>query len=346
MLMVLNLHSFDGFNQGHGFWQAFDFFRESTSICAVDCFLMISGYFGIKWKLKSFFNLIFQIFYYSIGIYLVVVALGIVDWNLREFLIRFACLFAKSWGFVVGYVILYFLAPIFNVFTDKTSTRALGQYIFILFLATNFICLSQESVLVFTYSLMYLIGRFLRKINIKDSCIPAGKLYVLITLTIFVLVYFVIFKLLHQHNAVSLFVGFIGYRYSAPLVILQAAFLLIYFSKLEFNSKIINWGAASCFSIFLIHMHPTIKEIGYLSYTRSLYNQPVLYHIIALTFLIVTVFCMSIIIDKLRICISNSCYTLFTKSRNYIPQKWLRFDGYSLMLERIAHNRKIESEID
>ena len=59
MLMVLNLHSFWGYVHNHGsvVFQAFDFFRESTSICAVNVFILISGYFGIKWKVKSFFNL-------------------------------------------------------------------------------------------------------------------------------------------------------------------------------------------------------------------------------------------------------------------------------------------------
>ena len=55
MLMVLNLHSFWGFEHGSGILQAVDFFRESTSICAVNTFLIISGYFGINWKFKSFF---------------------------------------------------------------------------------------------------------------------------------------------------------------------------------------------------------------------------------------------------------------------------------------------------
>ena len=32
---------------------------------AVDCFVLISGYFGIKWKSRSFLGLFFQIEFYS-----------------------------------------------------------------------------------------------------------------------------------------------------------------------------------------------------------------------------------------------------------------------------------------
>ena len=123
MLMILSLHSFSGFQHGSGFWQAVDFFRESVCICAVDCFILISGYFGIKWKFKSFFNLIFQIIYYSVGIYLVAVAIGVADWNVKEFLIRFACLSKSSWGFVVSYVILYFCSPVLNIFAERLSSK-------------------------------------------------------------------------------------------------------------------------------------------------------------------------------------------------------------------------------
>lgn len=53
MLMVLNLHSFHGFSHGFGVMQMLDIFRESTSICAVNVFLLISGCFGIRWRFKS-----------------------------------------------------------------------------------------------------------------------------------------------------------------------------------------------------------------------------------------------------------------------------------------------------
>lgn len=38
---------------------------KSLSIVCVNCFVLISGYFGIKLKLRSFLNLIFQMVYWS-----------------------------------------------------------------------------------------------------------------------------------------------------------------------------------------------------------------------------------------------------------------------------------------
>ena len=186
--MVLNLHSFHGWHYGTGLWQAIDFFRESASICAVDCFLLISGYFGIKWKFRSFFKLVFQISFYSVGIYLVAVFFQIVEWNIKDFLLRFACLFYDSWGFVVGYIILYFLSPVLNSFAKFADPRQYLLHLLGLFIATNFICLSSEGQLVLTYSLVYMIGRFLNKYRIDQSSIAAGKAYSATTLLIFILV--------------------------------------------------------------------------------------------------------------------------------------------------------------
>ena len=329
MLMILNLHSFWGYQHGSGVWQALDFFRESTSICAVDCFVLISGYFGIKWKFKSFFNLIFQIFFYSIGIYLVAVGIGVVNWSFMEFALRFACLFTSSWGFVINYIILYFCAPVLNVFSENKTSRELLIYIIVFFVAINFVSLPESSF--FTYALVYLIGRFLNKINISTIEYPARKAYWGATVIIFLLVYGLLYKTLHISDPKTinkLPIGVLGFAYSSPFVILQAVFLFICFARMNFYSKIINWCAASSFAIFLIHMHPTIKKIGYYSFTSELYELPVLQHILYLILLIIFVFFMSIAVDKIRLLVSNFLYHILETLIKLIPSKWKSIDTF------------------
>lgn len=329
MLMVLNLHSFNGYSHGDGLWQAFDFFRESTSICAVNCFILISGYFGIKWKFKSIFNLIFQLFFYSVGIYMVVVALGVVDWNLKDFLLRFTCLFRDSWWFAISYLLLFFCAPLLNAFADNASKRELFLYIVIYFCVLNFISIPREEV--FTFALLYLIGRLLSKVEIDKITFHVRGAYWFTTLLIFSLVYFVIYKAMHINNADVVCewpVGFIGYDYAAPLVILQAVFLFLVFSKMRFKSKFVNWCASSCFAIYLIHMHPTIKEIGYYSLTESLYNCPPLQHYLLLFIVIITIFFASILVDKIRIIVSNGIYSLTYKIRGVLPNRLFKLESY------------------
>lgn len=303
--MVLNLHSCWCFDACKGWGQGFDFFREAISICAVDVFLIISGYFGIKWKPRSFFNLIFQLFFYSFGVYLVVTALGIVEFSL-EGLSQCAKATYASWGFISGYVVLYFVAPLINAFVDKVGKKELLGYIGVFYFAVLFVCIEEEYFLFF---LMYIIGKYVRKTELVERWkVHGGRMYWLITIGIFVVSYFLYLFTPLNTAALQSKIPLIALNYRSPLIILQAVFLFLFFARLKFHSNAINWQAASCLSIFLIHMHPAIKDIGYYSYTLYLYNLPICQHVAMLACMIVGVFFGSILIDKIRIFISDLLY--------------------------------------
>lgn len=325
MLMVLNLHSFWGYDHNHGSMiiQAIDFFRESTSICAVNAFILISGYFGIKWKPKSFFNLIFQCFFYSFVVYGVAIIVGAFEFQKTEFIECFKALF-KSWGFITSYIVLYFLSPLLNAFADKSSSREMLIYIVILFFAENFIFLSYGTI---NFCLLYLIGRYVRKTKMPERLrLNPSHAYWITTLLLFIIV-FVLYLTFHW-DAVRMCKLVIAYSYSSPLVILQAVFLFLIFSRFNFESRVVNWCASSCLAIFLIHMHPAIKYIGYYNITESLYERPVLEHIFGLILIMSIVFFGSILVDKVRIALSDITYKTLFFICNKIPHKFFSLDVY------------------
>lgn len=297
MLMVLNLHSFWGYEFGSGVLQALDFLRESFSICAVDCFILISGYFSIKWKWNSFYNLIFQVFFYAFGVYFFCIGLDFFEFERASFLECFKSLY-KFWGFISYYLILYFMSPLLNAFAEKTDSKNLLIYIFTLFFAENFILRPVEGPL--NFCLLYLIGRWLSKTSMINK-IPFNplKAYMVMSGIIFVVVYLLYLKL--HLNAEQMNGLIVGFSYSSPFVILQAIFLFVFFGKMKIQNKFINWCSVSCLSVFLIHMHPSIKYIGYYSFTKSLYQMPFVEHALILAALIISVFFASILVDKVRI---------------------------------------------
>ena len=325
MLMVLNLHSFWGFDYGSGFLQAIDIFRESTSICAVDAFILISGYFGIKWKWKSFFNLTFQCFFYSFVVYGTAVILGVIEFNNAELGECFKALY-KSWPFISSYIFLYFMAPLLNIFSEKSSSQELLLFILILFLAENFI-MHATGTSGINFCLVYLVGRFMREKEIPQQLnASASKGYWLITVLIFVIVY-CLYLIFHFDGDVMTRLV-IAYNYSSPFVILQACFLFMFFYRFKFQSKIVNWCASSCLAVFLIHMHPAVAEILYKGYTRSLYSLPVAEHILVMTALIISVFVGCILIDKVRIAISDIVYKMLSLIFRRVPSKYLLIETY------------------
>lgn len=324
MLMVLNLHSFWGYDHGNGILQAVDFFRESTSICAVNVFLLISGYFGIKWKFKSFFNLVFQIFFYAFGVYLAVVALGLKDFSTQEFLSNAACLY-KHWGFITGYVLLYMLSPMLNALTETQTSKELLMTILVLYVSEYLITRDCGSL---NYGILYLIGKFIRKTDSVDRLkVNATLGYGLVTMVIFISVWS-LYKLANFYASEKMQGFFLGYSYAGPFVILQAIFLFLVFARMNFTSKFINWCSASCLSMFLIHMHPAIKQIGYYDFTESLYELSPLMHIVGLLVLIISVFWGCILVDKIRIAISNAVVTLLCKTKQLLPMRMFEIETY------------------
>lgn len=324
MLMVLNLHSFWGYYHGSGIGQFFDFFRNSISICAVNVFLIISGFYGIKWKFKSLYSLVFQCLFYSFGVYLISVAFGIVEYNTNEFLRNIACLY-DYWYFITFYLLLYFLSPLLNAFVDNSSVKNLLIYVIVLYICENFIC---RGFAFLNYILMYLIGRWLNKSNsVNNALYNPKKLFWAITVAITVMSY-ALFLYTPINNGEKMNDFLLGYSYNSPLIIIQAVFLFLIFARMSFNNKYINWCASSCLSIFLIHMHPTIKKIGYYTITESFYELPAWQHILYLTCLITIVFFGSILIDKIRMVISDLLYKTLILIINMLPQKLRNTDYY------------------
>lgn len=306
MFMILNLHSFWGYTHGSGVLQALDIFRECICICAVDVFLIISGYFGIKWRFKSIFNLIFQLFFYAFAVYGVAVLLGVIDYSTSGLLCNVKCLY-DHWGFITYYLLLYLCAPLLNAFVEKVTEKQLLGFIIILVMSEWFLTRDYSFL---NYCTMYLVGRYISvSDSVKNKCIKPGLYFWLTTALIFVFVY-ISFKFLHVTDASKMQSLPWGLNYAAPLVILQAVFLFIVFARLKFQSRFINWCAVSCLSIFLIHMHPSIKEIGYYGYTESLYSLSLFEHIYKLSLLMIIVFWGSIMVDKVRIFISSLIYKL------------------------------------
>ena len=305
MLMVLNLHCCWCFDACTGLHQAVDVFREATSICAVDCFLIISGYFGIKWKIKSFWNLMFQLFFYSFGVYIVAVGLGVIDFTVSG-LSQCAKATYASWGFISGYVALYFVAPLINAFVEKSTNRELLCYIVAFLAAAILICRSSDNV--FLYLQLYMVGRLIRKADIVSRIkVSPVRGYWLMTVIIFCASY-ALYMAGILTTAEAQVKSPLALNYLNPFIILQAAFLFIVFGRMNFQSKIVNWLSASSLAIFLIHMHPAIKEIGYYAYSKSLYSQPLATYIGMTIALVVVVFFGSILIDKIRIFISDKVY--------------------------------------
>ncbi len=226
---------------------------ELRSLCfvCVNCFILISGYYGIKWKLRSFCNLIFQFVFWSVLCTLVVMAVQ-SNCSLAFAAEAFKHDIIGRW-FVESYIGLYVFAPILNMFVKNTTTkdfaRVIGAY-YVFSTIWGWMGKSpdiNEGMSVISLVGLYLIGAFIRKVDFK---------WLSMNRWIYLFSYLGIGFALVAFSAIALKLGVNKslYGYLNPLVIVESVCLFLFFLKINIGYiKWVNWISASVFSVYLCH---------------------------------------------------------------------------------------------
>lgn len=237
----------------------------------VNCFILISGFFGIKFKLRSLFNLYAICAFYNLIAY--GVHIGLDDASIgRSLILNTLFPFSHStWWFINCYVQLFFFAPLINFAIDNTNRHQHLGIIALLtitniylghFWQTELFDKIGMSTLHFIY--IYIIGRYLGKYASAHTidC--------------------------NRHKWLALFLGcalcagigkglehlaiipnWMGLSNNSPLMIGSAIGLLLYANSFHFNCKFINTVAISTLAIYLGHEHEYINDHIY-NYISSL----------------------------------------------------------------------------
>ena len=85
----------------------------------VNCFLLISGYYLVGSKgrsIKSIARIWLQIFFYSVGITLLFVALGKTEFNIKSLVSACLPITTVTWDYASTYFVLILFTPFLNVF--------------------------------------------------------------------------------------------------------------------------------------------------------------------------------------------------------------------------------------
>jgi len=227
---------------------------ESFAIIGVNCFTMISGYFGIRLKVKAVVGYLYQCMFYAL-----IVAAGVCILLPHHYPLSYL---GESWmvlthtdlWYVPAYFLLMLLAPLLNAGVEALSRRhftlVLGAFtLFTLwagwwwggtFNPTGY----TISQLIF----VYLIGRYVRlylpERHGTGPAIKSGICYLL-------------FSLLILASALWL-PSSKAFAYNSPAVLGSTVSLFLMFRSLCFQSRFINYVARSAFAVYLIHKSPGV----------------------------------------------------------------------------------------
>ncbi len=263
MLMVLAIHA-DFFSLGRPTYAQFvasplDVWTrmavEVLGIVAVDVFVLISGWFGIRASVRGFCRYLFTCMFFCLGVN-VVCSLhpALQADSLRMIYDRMEL----NW-FVKAYMLLYILAPVLNAFVT-TASRRTQERVLIGFFAVQTLfgwMTGSAGYFVQGYSPLAFVGLYLlaRYVAIFRPRWSRGGAKTWFALYIGI-------------SAVQSIIGIVAMRigvaldrlisYINPLVIAASLALLLGFRELHFRSRQVNWLARSSFAVFLLHTHPAL----------------------------------------------------------------------------------------
>lgn len=273
---------------------------EQLSLVAVNVFVLISGWFGVRLTVRSLGSLLFQVMFYALLIIGVVAAtLGIPAEQCPTAWLTLVPGY-HHW-FIRSYIGLMLLSPVLNTFTASCTVRRLavvtGSF-FAFQTVYGWICnadgfLNGYSLLSFIG--LYLLGHLAHRLQwhtrrrramvwIYPGCVVANTVVTLLMLAC--------------RGSVPAWVN----SYNSPLVIAGALGLVLTFAGMKpWTSRTVNAAAASSLAVYLIHFNPLLFA-HYLAACRSLYrNLPPGADLAAILLFAAAVFCVCLAVDRLRV---------------------------------------------
>ena len=294
---------------------------EMLSIVAVNVFILISGWFSIKPSLKGFAKFAFQCLFFSVGVYISTVLLGLSTFSSRGIAECFA-IKADDYWFIPSYICLYFFSPVLNTFLNNAEEKTIKRVIvcFFVFQTLYSFIGNGGAFLMKGYSALSFIGLYLLSGYVRryvDVSIYNNHIYLYGYLAISIVLTCTYLFLAYNHceSIASRLI-----LYSNPLVILSALLLLIYFTTLNFTSIVVNRISLSCFAVYLLHCNPNLFGTIFIQSIRNVSNE-CFFSFLMLFSVVILWFITAILIDQIRIILWNKiaatkvCCYLFDNNR-------------------------------
>lgn len=253
----LELKSIGSAGYGNGLLTYGKLAINSIVIVAVDVFIFISGFYGMRLRWGSLLSLIGQAVFYSVGLYLIF-ALGVFhNWNIADFSRSLFPIFSYCWWYLTIFVALMLIAPFLNKgaeILERNQFKLLVAGLLFMdcilgFLQKN---LAENGYSIFNFITIYLLARYIGRFGIQVKK-P--------------LVYFIVLALLHTAFSSALFyfgkrgLSWEYFMYHNPLIILSASFLFMAFYQLNVASnKIINTLSGLVLGVYLLHDYGQVRE--------------------------------------------------------------------------------------
>ncbi len=285
-------------------------FLQCLCIGAVNVFVFISGWFGIRPKVEGLSKLVFQVFFFSFGAYFALLLLGIESFSISG--IARALYFSSDGWFVKAYLALYLLSPLLNAFMAQGTRRQVEIFLVVYGIFEFFYGWVADTAAGFAggysalhFIFLYILARYIHVYHLQFLAgIPRNLFFTGFMLMVLVTTVIALpIPILEPINTHAIL-------YSNPTVILMAFFLTLSFTRLRYKSSIVNTIAVSSFSVYLLHSSPAVmpyyEQLGKFLYAN---HSGISYLLLTVT-LLFAIYLATLLIDQLRIVCWRSLWRL------------------------------------
>lgn len=233
--------------------------------CAVNTFVLISGYYGIRFKVKGVVSLYVRCAWYGTLCYLLHLLIDGASPGIYG--LTHNCIFALSnsrW-FILNYVCLYLLSPALNALIDTFDERRFSILLIVLSLINLYFGwvwgngVNYNGYNLSQFIFLYYIGRYLALYHTPMVSMRWRYLGVYVACAALL---GLVCLLLGRAGQGNYLLHLMGECYNNPILIIEAIALLYFFKTFSFKSRIINYCAFSVLAVYLIHQNVFIE--GYI----------------------------------------------------------------------------------
>ncbi len=237
--------------------------EHSFSMCAVNVFAMLTGYFCInsmRFKLDRYIRLWFLVAFYTVGIY-AAVALGACVWpnyivlpHMGAYMLYPIPLASWYWYFN-AYTVLFFMIPFMNRFLTWLPKTAYIQFLLlVLFAVPALQILGIDTAWDAGYNPLWLAVMYCTGAYMRRYPIPIRRRWLVLVMVTLV------FMMIGLGCLTSS--GRCGSLYCHPHYVIMGICLMLFFSRTTIRApwlcKLIAWAAPLAFGVYIIHLHPCI----------------------------------------------------------------------------------------
>lgn len=237
------------------------------SIVAVNCYILVTGYFGYKQSFRKdkLVKLYIQVIVISIFISLVFWIFKLESINISNIVKTFMPIISQSWWFISVYFVLYMTTPYINKLIDVIDKNELEKLILIgLIIFVIWPSLSAVDLInpinedggygLYNFILLYIIGAYIGKYK-NTTKVSKYNFFIIymISMILLICINLVLTYLMNKYIA--------KLSYDFILTYIGSISLFMFFKELDLKSKFINFALTLTLGIYLIHEHPFVRNL-------------------------------------------------------------------------------------